>query len=72
MAFICKQTRQLLTLKSILLEKPLPEMLPICAGIKRMAKVVQWHPELMDIDASRRLFALLVDSCRHSGHGLII
>ncbi|MDF2935220.1 MAG: hypothetical protein K0Q90_593, partial [Paenibacillaceae bacterium] len=31
----------------------------------RMAMAVQWHPELMDHDASRRLFALLVNSCRH-------
>lgn len=38
----------------------------------RMAMAVQWHPELMDIDASRRLFSLLVDNCRHSGQGLVI
>lgn len=38
----------------------------------RMAMGVQWHPELMDEAASRRLFTLLVDDCRHSGQGLVI
>lgn len=38
----------------------------------RMAMAVQWHPELMDGDASRRLFSLLVDSSRHSRNGQVI
>lgn len=38
----------------------------------RMAIAVQWHPELMNEETSHRLFSLLVNSCRHSGHGLVI